>query len=74
MGYSLCDGCGKDKSPSSCVFVSHIVAVVVIYREEFEGNCNSGMKNGPWYGEMAEYFPQSNKNFVSWDGISCSLV
>jgi len=50
------------------------MAVVVIYREEFEGKCNSGIKNGPWYGEMAEYFPQSNKNLVLWDVISCSLV
>ena len=74
MGCSLCDGCGKEKSPSSFVPVAHIMVVVVIYSEEFEGICNSWMKNGPWYGEIAEYFPQSNKNLVPWDVISCSLV
>jgi hypothetical protein len=74
VGCSLCDGCGKEKNPSSFLLVSHIMVVVVIYREEFEGKCNSGMKNGPSCGEMAEYFPQSNKTLVSWDVISCSLV
>jgi hypothetical protein len=74
VGCSICDGCGKDKSSSSFALVSHIMAAVVIYREEFEGKCNSGLKNCPWYGEMAEYFPQSKKNLVSVDVISCSLV
>ena len=74
MGHSLCDGCGNERSASFFILVSHIVAVAVIYREDFEGKCDSGMKNGPWYGEMAAYFPQSNKNLVSLDVISCSLA
>ena len=55
--------------------VSHFVlAVVMIYRDEFKRKGNLGLENGPWYGEIAEYFQQTNKSLVSLDVTSCSLV
>jgi hypothetical protein len=51
-----------------------VLAVVMIYRDEFKRKGNLGLENGPWYGEIAEYFQQTNKSLVSLDVTSCSLV